>query len=56
MYTVRVDARHQSGARFSRAAVVEFSKDPVGYAIREWREGFPISDDGGATGAKSGPC
>lgn len=56
MYTVRVDARHQSGARFSRAAVVEFSKDPVGYAVREWREGFPISDDGEATGAKSGPC
>jgi general secretion pathway protein K len=56
MYTVRVDARHRSGARFSRAAVVEFSKDPVGYAIREWREGFPISDDGGATGVKSGPC
>lgn len=53
VFLVESEAMATSGVRFSRGAIVEF-EPPVGYRIREWRDGsLRVVDSAGAGGP---PC
>lgn len=56
-YQVAVEGRSASGTRLAREAIVEFTLEPpLGYRIREWREGGVRLFDDVPSNAQLSPC
>ena len=56
VFVIASEARTASGASAAREAVVEFSTEPLGRFIREWRESALRALSGAVTGAGLAPC
>jgi general secretion pathway protein K len=56
VFVIASEARTASGASAAREAVVEFSTEPLGRFIREWRDSGLRVLSGAVTGAGLAPC